>query len=224
MFGGFNCFVIEGKAGVEMYEKITKAFDLCVEFDTHYEIDRVNGKTYTVQKSKNEHCEGDVLYFFSIWDNVEPGSDEPDFECSMILPRDVELKDGNLHIVEGWMARGGVLRYYIADVKLHKTANVYYYAGGARGCYDGVNYTNDVEGKYFKSGCEFTGSESEIEEWNRMVPANFYELSVDEQVSICDSLIDNGAEIYFEITRIGDPEKFFWTKEIFSPIMDKQIQ
>jgi hypothetical protein len=103
-------------------------------------------------------------------------------------------------------------------------ASVYYYAGGARGCYDGVNYTNDVEGKYFKSGCEFTGSESEIEEWNRMVPANFYELSVDEQVSICDSLIDNGAEIYFEITRIGDPEKFFWTKEIFSPIMDKQIQ
>ena len=51
-----NSFVIEGAVGADLYEKITEAFELCVEFDKYYEIGRVNGKVYTIQKSKNEYC------------------------------------------------------------------------------------------------------------------------------------------------------------------------
>ena len=118
-----NSFVIEGAVGADLYEKITEAFELCVEFDKYYEIGRVNGKVYTIKKSKNEYCEGSVIYGFSVWDNVVPGNG-PDIAYSETNPDCVELKDGNLHI-SGGVYCGGVLRYYISDVKLHKLTNIY---------------------------------------------------------------------------------------------------
>ena len=54
---------------------------------------RVNGKVYTIQKSKNEYCEGSVIYGFSVWDNVVPGNGR-DIAYSETKPDCVELKDG----------------------------------------------------------------------------------------------------------------------------------
>ena len=208
MFGGFTQFVIEGDAGVRMYEKITKAFDLCVEFDTHYEIDRVNGKVYTVKKSKDERSEGDVEYFFSVWVDAEPG-DGQEFERSTILPRKVELKEGNLHIDEDWMAQGGFLRCYIADVKLHKTANIYYYVYDS--CYAAnEGFTNDLKGKYFsKPGYDFIGNESVLQALDNALPANYYDLSFEEQESICSELEEQGLVVGYYVTMVSDPEVFF---------------
>lgn len=207
MFGGFNQFVIEGAKGVEMYEKISQAFDLCVEFDTYYEIGRVNGKAYTIKKSKDN--DGDVSYFFSVWVNVEPGGDDPDFACSMINPEDVELKDGNLYISECWRSNEGVLRYYIADVKLHKTTNIYYYLNPSW-CGANEGFSNDIEGKYFfKPGYEFVGSESILKELNSLLPANFYDLSFEEQESICEELESKDVVAGYYCTRPLDADVFF---------------
>lgn len=207
MFGEFNSFVIEGTVGVEIYKKITKAFDLCVEFDVYYEICRVNGMVYTIKKSKNEYYKGGVDYYFSVWDNVEPGDNVPDYDCSMTQPSAVELKDGNLHICEGCIARGGVLRHYIANVKLHKSASIYYYVSWDN---DRENATNDIEGKYFKRWCYFEG---ECKIGDGTIPDNYDDLSVDEQLSICKSLKDKGVHITYSETKISDPAKFFDIKK-----------
>ena len=45
-----NSFVIEGANSAEIYEKVMNAFDLCVEVDTEYEIGKVNGKVYKIDR------------------------------------------------------------------------------------------------------------------------------------------------------------------------------
>ena len=197
-----NSFVIEGAVGADLYEKITEAFELCVEFDKYYEIGRVNGKVYTIQKSKNEYCEGSVIYGFSVWDNVVPGNG-PDIASSETKPDCVELKDGNLHI-SGGVYRGGVLRYYISDVKLHKLTNIYFDTSDVES--DKEEATNDVDGKYFKRMCYFEG---DCEIGDDTIPENYYDLPVEEQLSICKSLAEKGVEISYRVTRLCETEKFF---------------
>ena len=68
---GSNSFVIEGAVGIEMYKKISKAFDICVdEVHTPYEIGRLNGKVYTIEMSKSKYSIDDREYIFSVY-NIE---------------------------------------------------------------------------------------------------------------------------------------------------------
>ena len=43
--------MIEGEAGVRMYEMITKAFDLCVALDAYYKLGRVNNSLAVKSKA-----------------------------------------------------------------------------------------------------------------------------------------------------------------------------
>ena len=200
---GSNSLVIEGENGVEICEKIMKTFDICVELDTRYKIGEVNGKLYTIEKLKTEYAYPDgVEYVFSVWDkdddyNYDNGCKRP-LAYSWIHPSNIELKDGNLWISESWCNSYGVLCYYIRDVKLYKQTNVYIMTSSEG---DMVGATNDVEGKYFKRYCYYEGMCE--------MPDNFNELPLEEQVAFCESLEAKGEEVYYDVTRIIETEKFF---------------
>ena len=66
--------------------------------------------------------------------------------------------------------------------------------------------TNDVDGKYFKRICYFEG---DCEIGDDTIPENYYDLPVEEQLSICKSLKDKGIEIYYGVARLYDTDKFF---------------
>ena len=198
---GSNSFVIEGANGTEICNKIMKTFDICVELDTRYKIGEVNGKVYTIEKSKTEYAYPDGMeYVFSVWDKDDDhnnGFKRP-LAYSWIHPTDIELKDGNLWISESWCNSYGVLRYYIRDVKLHKQTNVYFETSCEA---DIVGVTNDSEGKYFKRYCYC--------ECICEMPDNYGELPLAEQVSFCEALEAKGEEVYYDVTRIIETEKFF---------------
>lgn len=198
---GSNTFVIEGANGTEICNKIMKTFDICVELDTRYKIGEVNGKVYTIEKSKTEYAYPDGMeYVFSVWekdDDHNNGFKRP-LAYSWIHPTDIELKDGNLWISESWCNSDGVLRYYIRDVKLHKQTNVYFMTSCEA---DIAGATNDSEGKYFKRYCYC--------ECICEMPDNYGELPLAEQVSFCEALEAKGEEVYYDVTRIIETEKFF---------------
>jgi hypothetical protein len=198
---GSNSFVIEGANGTEICNKIMKTFDICVELDTRYKIGEVNGKVYTIEKSKTEYAYPDGMeYVFSVWDkddNHNNGFKRP-LAYSWIHPLNIKLKDGNLWISESWCNSDGVLRYYIRDVKLHKQTNVYFMTSCEA---DIVGVTNDSEGKYFKRYCYC--------ECICEMPDNYGELPLAEQVSFCEALEAKGEEVYYDVTRIIETEKFF---------------
>ena len=200
---GSNSFVIEGANGVEICEKIMKTFDICHELDTRYKIGELNGKVYTIEKLKTEYAYPDgVEYVFSVWDKDDDCNNSNGFKrplaYSWIHPLNIKLKDGNLWISESWCNSYGVLRYYIRDVKLHKQTNVYFQTACEA---DIVGVTNDSEGKYFKRYCYC--------ECICEMPDNYDELPLAEQVSFCEALEAKGEEVYYDVTRIIETEKFF---------------
>lgn len=200
---GSNSFVIEGANGVEICEKIMKTFDICLELDTRYKIGELNGKVYTIEKLKTEYAYPDgVEYVFSVWDKDDYCNNSNGFKrplaYSWIHPLNIKLKDGNLWISESWCNSDGVLRYYIRDVKLHKQTNVYFETSCEA---DIVGVTNDSEGKYFKRYCYC--------ECICEMPDNYDELPLAEQVSFCEALEAKGEEVYYDVTRIIETEKFF---------------
>ena len=200
---GSNSFVIEGANGVEICEKIMKTFDICLELDTRYKIGELNGKVYTIEKLKTEYAYPDgVEYVFSVWDKDDYCNNSNGFKrplaYSWIHPLNIKLKDGNLWISESWCNSYGVLRYYIRDVKLHKQTNVYFQTDCEA---DIVGVTNDSEGKYFKRYCYC--------ECICEMPDNYDELPLAEQVSFCEALEAKGEEVYYDVTRIIETEKFF---------------
>mgnify|MGYP003450119256 FL=1 len=200
---GSNTFVIEGANGTEICNKIMKTFDICVELDTRYKIGEVNGKVYTIEKSKTEYAYPDGMeYVFSVWDKDDDynnGFKRP-LAYSWIHPSNIELKDGNLHIYESWLSSVGAVEYYIRDVKLHKQTNVYFETNCEA---DIAGATNDSEGKYFERDCYYEC------ECDTMIPENFYDLPVDEQLLICKLLKDKGIGIEYDATRIIETDKFF---------------
>ena len=200
---GSNTFVIEGANGTEICNKIMKTFDICVELDTRYKIGEVNGKVYTIEKSKTEYAYPDGMeYVFSVWDKDDDynnGFKRP-LAYSWIHPSNIELKDGNLHIYESWLSSVGAVEYYIRDVKLHKQTNVYFETNCEA---DIAGATNDSEGKYFERYCYYEC------ECDTMIPENFNDLPVDEQLLICKLLKDKGIGIEYDATRIIETDKFF---------------
>lgn len=204
---GSNSLVIEKANSTEIYEKIMKSFDICIEFNTQYEIGRVNGKVYTIEKSKYEHSESGVEHTFTVWDSNDYDNNvfHRPLAYSFIEPGMLELKDGNLHISESWCNTGGVVRYYIADVKLYKTANIYFstssesYVMGA---------TNDKDGKYFKI-CFGIYDEGDIDDEYRIIPDNFNDLPFEEQLSIYNLVKEQGAYSCYGYTKLIETEKFF---------------
>ena len=94
---GSNSFVIEEAYSVEIYVKFMSSFDLCIEFDTRYEIGRVNGKVYTIEKSEYEYTESSVPHIFTVWncDDYDSGAFGEFIAYSFIEPSMLELKDGN---------------------------------------------------------------------------------------------------------------------------------
>jgi hypothetical protein len=203
---GSNSFVIESANSTEMYEKIMKSFDLCVELDTQYEICRANGKVYTIEKSEYEYSESGVHYIFTVWDSNDYDNKvfHRPLAYSFIEPRMLELKDGNLHISESWCNSGGVLRYYIADTKLYETANIYFSTSCES---DIVGATNDKKGKYFKVDCCIY--DGDIETVKSMIASNYFELPLDEQIAICKSLEAQGIDICYAVVSLIETEKFF---------------
>lgn len=202
---GSNSFVIEGANGVEICEKIMKTFDICHELDTRYKIGELNGKVYTIEKLKTEYAYPDgVEYVFSVWDKDDDCNNTNGFKrplaYSWIHPLNIKLKDGNLWISESWCNSYGVLRYYIRDVKLHKQTNVYFMTSCEA---DIAGATNDSEGKYFERYCYYEC------ECDTMIPENFNDLPVDEQLLICKLLKDKGIGVEYNATRIIETEKFF---------------
>jgi hypothetical protein len=200
---GSNSFVIEGAVGIEMYKKISKAFDICVdEVHTPYEIGRLNGKVYTIEMSKSKYSIDDREYIFSVY-NIEDYENKHfglSLAYSWIHPTDIELKDGNLHISESWLNSVGAVEYYIRDVKLHKQTNVYFETNCEA---DIAGATNDSEGKYFERYCYYEC------ECDTMIPENFNDLPVDEQLLICKLLKDKGIGIEYNATRIIETDKLF---------------
>ena len=204
---GSNSFVIENANNVEIYEKIMSSFDLCIEFDTRYEIGRVNGKVYTIEKNEYEYSESGVQHIFTVWncDDYDSGAFGEFIAYSFIEPYMLELKDGNLHISESWCNTGGVVRYYIADVKLYKTANIYFstssesYVMGA---------TNDKDGKYFKI-CFGIYDEDGVGYEGSIIPDNFNELPFEEQLSIYNLVKEQGVYSCYGYTQLIETEEFF---------------
>ena len=204
---GSNSFVIENANNVEIYEKIMSSFDLCIEFDTRYEIGRVNGKVYTIEKNEYEYSESGVQYIFTVLDSND--YDDKVFHrplaYSFIEPYMLELKDGNLHISESWCNTGGVVRYYIADVKLYETANIYFSTSCES---DVMGETNDKNGKYFKI-CFGIYDEGDIGDEYRIIPDNFNDLPFEEQLSIYNLVKEQGAYSCYGYTKLIATEKFF---------------
>lgn len=203
---GSNSFVIESANSTEMYEKIMKSFDLCVELDTQYEICRANGKVYTIEKSEYEYSESGIQHTFTVWDSNDYDNKvlHRPLAYSWIESCMFELKDGNLHISESWCNSGGVLRYYIADTNLHETANIYFSTSCES---DIVGATNDKEGKYFKVHCCIY--DGDIEAVNSVISSNYLELPLDEQIAICKSLEAQGIDICYAVVSLIETEKFF---------------
>ena len=222
---GSNTFVIEGANGTEICNKIMKTFDICVELDTRYKIGEVNGKVYTIEKSKTKYAYPDGMeYVFSVWekdDDHNNGFKRP-LAYSWIHPTYIELKDGNLHISESWLNSVGAVEYYIRDVKLHKQTNVYFETNCEA---DMAGATNDSEGKYFKKCCvlldgdtdamietlaQLYASKDELDKFDNIkMQKKYYELSFDEQLSICKSLEEKSVDIYYDIPKVIETEKFF---------------
>lgn len=204
---GSNSFVIENANNVEIYEKIMSSFDLCNEFDTRYEIGRVNGKVYTIEKNEYEYSESGVQHIFTVWncDDYDSGAFGEFIAYSFIEPYMLELKDGNLHISESWCNTGGVVRYYIADVKLYETANIYFSTLCES---DVMGETNDKNGKYFKI-CFGIYDEGDIGDEYRIIPDNFNELSFEEQLSIYNLVKEQGAYSCYGYTQLIETEEFF---------------
>ena len=223
---GSNSFVIEGAVGIEMYKKISKAFDICVE-EVHkpYEIGRLNGKVYTIEMSKSKYSIDDREYIFSVY-NIEDYENKHfglSLAYSWIQPYNIELEDGNLHISESWLNSVGAVEYYIRDVKLHKQTNVYFETHCEAD--DMVGATNDSDGKYFKKCCvlldydtdamietlaQLYASKDELDKFDNIkMQKKYYELSFDEQLSICKSLEEKGVDIYYDIPKVIETEKFF---------------
>ena len=197
---GSNSFVIEGAVGIEIYKKISKAFDICVEVHPPYEIGRLNGKVYTIEMPKSKYSIDDREYIFSVY-NIEDYENKHfglSLAYSWIQPYNIELEDGYLHISESWLNSVGAVEYYIRDVKLHKQTNVYFETNCEA---DIVGVTNDSEGKYFKRYCYC--------ECICEMPDNYGELPLAEQVSFCEALEAKGEEVYYDVTRIIETEKFF---------------
>ena len=90
--------------------------------------------------------------------------------------------------------------YVIRDVKLHKQTNVYFETNCEA---DIAGATNDSEGKYFERYCYYEC------ECDTMIPENFNDLPVDEQLLICKLLKDKGIGIEYDATRIIETDKFF---------------
>ena len=72
---------------------------------------------------------------------------------------------------------------------------------------DIVGVTNDKEGKYFPKCCLIIDGECRVGDGK--VPENYYDLSYDEQLSICESLEKNGVKIYYDVTRVVETDKIF---------------
>ena len=150
--------------------------------------------------SKSKYSIDDREYIFSVY-NIEDYENKHfglSLAYSWIHPTDIELKDGNLHISENWLNSVGAVEYYIRDVKLHKQTNVYFETNCEA---DIAGATNDSEGKYFKRYCYC--------ECICEMPDNYGELPLAEQVSFCEALEAKGEEVYYDVTRIIETEKFF---------------
>lgn len=204
---GSNSFVIENANNVEIYEKIMNSFDLCNEFDTRYEIGRVNGKVYTIEKNEYEYSESGVQHIFAVLDSNDYDNNvfHRPLAYSFIEPYMLELKDGTLHISESWCNTGGVVRYYIADVKLYETANIYFSTSCES---DVMGETNDKNCKYFKI-CFGIYDEGDIGDEYRIIPDNFNDLPFEEQLSIYNLVKEQGAYSCYGYTKLIETEKFF---------------
>ena len=64
---GTNHFVVEGINGKNLYEKIMDSVDKCIEFDKRYKIDKVNGSTYTIEKTIRDNDDR-VEYDIVVWE------------------------------------------------------------------------------------------------------------------------------------------------------------
>ena len=108
-------------------------------------------------------------------------------------------------------------------MKLHKQTNVYFETHCEAD--DMVGATNDSEGKYFKKCCvlldydtdamietlaQLYASKDELDKFDNIkMQKKYYELSFDEQLSICKSLEEKGVDIYYGIPKVIETEKFF---------------
>lgn len=204
---GSNSLVIEKANSAEIYEKIMKSFDTCIELNTQYEIGRVNGKVYTIEKSEYEYSESGVQHIFAVLDSNDYDNNvfHRPLAYSFIEPYMLELKDGNLHISESWCNTGGVVRYYIADVKLYKTANIYFSTSSES---DVMGATNDKDGKYFEI-CFGIYDEDGVGYEGSIIPDNFNDLPFEEQRSIYNLVKEQGAYSCYGYTKLIETEKFF---------------
>lgn len=215
---GSNHFVIEGINGKNLYEKIMNSVEKCVEFKTRYIIDKIAGKTYTIEK---EVKDDKVEYILCVWEgDIIDGSNFP-IVWSWFYLNNIKFKNEYLSICENFCHGFGGIQNYILDTKLYESG--FYYISGCES--DICGCTNDKFQKYFKRGCyifEVTSNElrnirnEELELRNRFFPKDFDNWDIKDKIAYNNSR--DLKEYYDEVEKIN---KKYWS--LYPEVEEKYI-
>lgn len=184
---GINRFVIEGVNGKNLYEKIMDSVEKCVEFNKKYKIDKVEGYTYTIEKSTG-NSDDIVPYYVVVWEGDQIDGHKDPIIWSWFYLRDVKFENDCLFISERSCLYCGGIQKYITDTKMYESG-FYYYIDSDLYVHD---FTNDKDGKYFQRNCRIMGVNSEElqelskEKINNLYPKNFDELDSEIKREIWD--------------------------------------
>ena len=178
---GTNHFVIEGINGKNLYEKIMDSVDKCIEFDKRYKIDKVNGNTYTIEKTIKDDDDR-VEYNIVVWETDQIDGCIRPIIWSWFYMSDIKFENEYLSITEKFCHGWGGIKKYILDTKLYES-RFYYYSVSENnqfGC------TNDKDQKYFRMECDILDIDSkelkEIREEREDVIKQFYSENFDEWI------------------------------------------
>lgn len=212
---GINRFVIEGVNGKNLYEKIMDSVEKCVEFNKRYKIDKVEGYTYTIEKSTG-NSDDIVQYDIAVWEGDQIGSYKDLIVWSWFYLSDVKFENECLFISERSCLNWGGIQKYITDTKMYESG-FYYYLDSDWYVH---NFTNDKDGKYFQRNCVITGIDSEeLHELSKdrdqkiknLYPENFDELDLEMKRKIWDEenmIHDDFLNLYAEIEEKLIPTDF----------------
>lgn len=208
---GINRYVIEGINGKNFYEKIMDSVEKCIEFNKSYKIDKVEGYTYTIEKSTG-NSDDIVQYDIAVWEGDQVGGHKDLIVWSWFYLSDVKFENECLFISERSCLNWGGIQKYITDTKMYESG-FYYYLDSDWYVH---NFTNDKDGKYFQRNCVITGVDSE----------ELHELSKDRDQKIKNLYPENFDELDSEMKRkIWDEEDMIHEDflNLYTEIQEKLI-
>jgi hypothetical protein len=224
---GTNHFVVEGINGKNLYEKIMDSIDKCIEFDKRYKIDKVNGNTYTIEKTIRDNDDR-VEYDIVVWEGDQIDGHKYPIVWSWFYLSDVKFENECLFLIENFCRGWGGIEKYILDTKLYESGFYYYSVSES----NQLGSTNDKNQKYFRMQCYILDIDSkelkEIREereevTNRFYPDNFDEWDIEKRISYQFEISEEDREKYNN--EIGKIDEKYESKynELEKALKDKYI-